>query len=94
MSALHGYEDVCYTTVPVILAIVLLFVLAITAAALIIKAILFCKIFSNAGYHWAWGLLVLVPIACIVILFILAFGQWPVRKELEQFRQQQDKGSS
>ncbi len=55
-----------------------------TAIALII----WCKLFAKAGYHWACGLLVLVPIANIVVPFYLAFADWPIRKELRQLRQQ------
>ena len=40
----------------------------------------FCKIFSKAGYHWALGLLMIVPIANIIMPFILAFGDWPALK--------------
>ena len=54
-----------------------------------IKALIFCRIFSKAGYSWALGLLMLVPIANIIMPFMLAFGDWPVCKEIRQFRQQQ-----
>ncbi|HDZ39885.1 MAG TPA: hypothetical protein ENH62_16705 [Marinobacter sp.] len=54
-----------------------------------IALIIWCKLFSKAGYPWALGLLVLVPIANIVVAFYLAFADWPVLKELRQLRQQQ-----
>ena len=38
----------------------------------------FCKIFSKAGYHWALGILMIVPFGNIIMPFILAFGDWPV----------------
>ncbi len=63
----------------------LVFFVAGTAIALII----WCKLFSKAGYHWALSLLVLVPIANLVVAFYLAFADWPVLKELRQLRQQQ-----
>ena len=54
-----------------------------------IALIIWCKLFSKAGYPWALGLLVLVPIANIVVAFYLAFADWPVLKELRQLRRQQ-----
>ena len=87
-------EQMC-ESLPVIFNIcTILAVLVISAVILIIKAVVFCKIFSKAGYHWALGLLMLVPIACIIMPFILAFGQWPIYKELQQLRRQQNKTGS
>ena len=40
----------------------------------------FCKIFSKAGYHWALGILMIVPFANIIMPFVLAFGDWPALK--------------
>jgi len=57
----------------------------------IIKILIYCKIFSKAGYHWALGLLMLVPIANIIMPFVLAFGDWPVHKELRLMKQQKEK---
>ncbi len=53
-----------------------------------IKVLIFCKIFSKAGYSWALGLLILVPIANIIMAFYLAFADWPVQKELRKLKQQ------
>jgi len=50
----------------------------------------FCRIFSKAGYSWALGLLMLIPIANIIMPFVLALGDWPIQKELRQLRGQQD----
>lgn len=48
----------------------------------------FCRIFWKAGYCWALGLLMLVPIANVIMPFILAFGDWPIQKELRVLQQQ------
>lgn len=40
------------------------------------------KIFSKAGYSGAMGLLMAVPFVNFIMLLILAFGDWPVQKEL------------
>lgn len=63
------------------------FVLFIWLAMAILTAVIFCKIFSKAGYHWALGLLMLIPIANLIMLCILAFGQWPIQRELEILKQ-------
>ena len=72
-------------------ALVLIFVALWALMALIatvITVLVYCKIFSKAGFHWALGLLMLVPIANIVMLFYLAFVDWPIHRELRLLRQQ------
>jgi len=59
----------------------------------VIKIVIFCKIFAKAGYCWALGLLMLVPIVNVVMLFVLAFAQWPVERELQQLRQRAGESS-
>ena len=44
----------------------------------------FCKIFLRAGYHWALGILMIVPVANIIMPFILAFGDWPVLQQKQK----------
>jgi hypothetical protein len=70
-------------------ALVLIFVaLALFASFIwtLIKTWLNCVIFHKAGYSWAWGLLTLVPIANIIIPFMLALGDWPVNRELRRLK--------
>ena len=57
-------------------------------AATVFMIIVYWKIFSKAGYSGAMSLLMLVPIANIVALCILAFGEWPIHRELHHRRQQ------
>lgn len=59
----------------------------IMVAAIVFSVIIYWKIFSKAGYSGALGLLMFVPIANIVVLCILAFGEWPIYRELNQLRQ-------
>ena len=47
----------------------------------------FWKIFTKAGYPGVWSLAMLVPILNIAMSFFLAFGEWPVLKELKILRQ-------
>jgi len=70
----------------IILVIWLLFVLF----AMAIAALIYCRIFHKAGYSWALGLLMLVPIVNIVMPFILAFGRWPIETKLEQLQRQRN----
>ena len=59
----------------------------ISIASIVFSVIIYWKICSKAGYNGAMSLLVLVPIANIVLLCILAFGNWPIYEELNQLRQ-------
>lgn len=76
---------------PVFYILLIMFILFVSLIALAIKALIFCKIFSKAGYSWALGLLILVPIANIIIAFYLAFADWPVQRQVRQLRQQNQK---
>ncbi len=63
------------------------FSLLVALVVTIITALVYCKVFSKAGFSWALGLLMLVPIANIVMLFYLAFADWPIHRELRQLKQ-------
>ena len=66
---------------------------AIFALIVIIFAvIIYWRIFSKAGYSGALILLMFVPIANIIVLCVLAFGNWPIYKELNYLRQQAAQG--
>lgn len=56
-------------------------------ASIIFSVIVYWKIFTKAGYSGALSLLMLVPIANIVMLCVLAFGEWPIYQELNYLRQ-------
>ncbi len=60
-------------------------IIALVATA--VQVLIYCKIFAKAGYHWAYGLLIIVPIAQFIVPFYLAFADWPVEKELRELRQ-------
>ena len=70
----------------------MIFVMLVGLIISIIQVLVFCKIFSKTGYSWALGLLMLVPIANIVMLFVLAFAEWPIERELNSYRQQRQAG--
>ena len=70
----------------------ILFITFIVLAFTAIKVFSFCRIFSKAGYSWAFGLLMLLPFSEIVIPLVLALIEWPVCKELRLFKQEQSSG--
>jgi hypothetical protein len=73
---------------PMFYILLIMFGFFVGMIAVAIKALIFCKIFSKAGYSWALGLLILVPIADIIMAFYIAFADWPVQKEVRQLKQQ------
>ena len=56
---------------------------------LVLGILVWWKIFAKAGYGGAFGLLMLVPGVNLVMICILAFGKWPVLREVEELRRQQ-----
>jgi hypothetical protein len=60
----------------------------VAAAMIILTLVVYCKITAKAGYHWAWGLFMMVPVANLVVLLYFAFAEWPIQRELRQWRQQ------
>ena len=81
--------DTATQIAPIIAVFIVLFTILGALIATGVMVLLLCKIFSKAGYNWALGLLMLVPMANIIMLFVLAFSNWPIRKELQLLRQQQ-----
>ena len=55
--------------------------------AIIFSVIIWWKIFSKAGYSGAMSLLMFIPIANLVVICMLAFGEWPIYRELNQLRE-------
>ena len=71
--------------VPVIFSCVFIF---IGLALCILQVVVFCKIYARAGYSWAMGLLMLIPVVNFVMMLILAFSEWPIQKQVRQLQQQ------
>jgi hypothetical protein len=55
---------------------------------LVLAVMVWWKIFAKAGYGGAFGLLMLIPVVNLVMICILAFGKWPVLREVEELRRQ------
>jgi heme/copper-type cytochrome/quinol oxidase subunit 2 len=79
----HGEPDAAFVLI-VLLAVMVVVIIALLMTILFVWS--FCRIFKKAGYSWAWGLLQLVPIGNIVALLMLAFGDWPILKEMRQLK--------
>ncbi len=69
-------------------ALGLLFILGFSLVMIIVAVIIWWKIFAKAGYSGAMGLLMFIPLVNLIMLLILAFGEWPIHRELQQLRQQ------
>lgn len=74
------------------LAIIILISSLVSLVGIIFAVIVYWRIFAKAGYSGALGLLMFVPIANIVMLCILAFGEWPIYRELNYLRQMAARG--
>lgn len=59
----------------------------ISLLSIVLAVVIWWRIFSKAGYNGALSLLLFVPIANIIMLCILAFGEWPIYQELNALRQ-------
>jgi hypothetical protein len=52
----------------------------------VLLALALMSIFQKAGYSRWLGLLIIVPVANIVVLLLLVFGDWPVRRQLRYLK--------
>jgi hypothetical protein len=64
------------------------FLVAVVAAIITLTLVVYCRITAKAGYHWAWGLFMMVPVAGLIFLLYFAFAEWPIQRELRQLTQQ------
>jgi len=46
------------------------------------------QIFQKAGFDGARAFLLLIPFVNLIIMIMFAFGEWPMRREIEQLRMQ------
>lgn len=63
-------------------------ILVIGVPVFILMIVVWCKIWSKAGYGWGMGLLMLLPIVNLIMILVLGFGDWPVLREVRQLRAQ------
>lgn len=56
-----------------------------TLVLLVLYLWLFYRIFKKAGYSGWYTLINLIPyVGSVIVLFILAFGQWPIERGMQQ----------
>ncbi len=79
----HSGAELAPVFVTVFGIVAVLFGLLVFALTILV----WCKIFSKAGYSWALGLLMLVPVANFIMMLVLAFSDWPIHKELRLLKQ-------
>ena len=84
------WAQYCPQVEPVFAIIIAFLIAFIVLVILAIKLWICCKIFAKAGYSWALGLLLLIPIVNIIMAFYLAFADWPIHKELRSLKQKQN----
>ena len=89
LASSNSHIEFAHSNFEPVFVVFFLFAFLISLLITILMTWVYCRIFSKAGYSWALGLLMLVPIANIIMPFILAFGEWPVHKELQMLKQQQ-----
>ena len=65
---MHGF-------VPGILELIVILVMG---AVIVVP---FWRIFSKAGFPGALSLLMLVPLVNLIMIFVLAFAEWPALKQ-------------
>ena len=73
---------------PAVIVFIVLAILLVSALGTILLVWAHCRIFSKAGFSWAMGLLMLVPLVNMFVPFILAFSDWPVQRELRTLKEQ------
>jgi hypothetical protein len=68
----------------------LLNVIVFVSFVVYLFGLIWWKVFQKAGYKAVWSLLMFVPVANLVALCVLAFGEWPIHRELARYRGEQD----
>lgn len=80
------YGETYGSEMGVFLILVLLFYVLFIVVCVGLTLLIWCRIFARAGFHWALGLPLIVPIANIVMPFYLAFAEWPVLRQLKDLQ--------
>ena len=69
--------------------IAILFAVVIGLSFLVFWVYVWWRIVSRTGHSGWLSLLMWVPIAHMVLLLILAFGEWPIHRELENLKRRE-----
>jgi uncharacterized membrane protein YhaH (DUF805 family) len=55
-------------------------------AIAIIFVVAYVQIIRRAGYSGWWALVIFVPLLNVVMLFVFAYSEWPIQRELRELR--------
>ena len=58
--------------------------LLVFIAGFVVVILPYWRIFSKAGFNGWLGLAMIVPVVNIIMLYYLAFAQWPIEEELNR----------
>jgi uncharacterized membrane protein YhaH (DUF805 family) len=67
---------------------VLIAIVVVGLIIFVVTLIAYISIIHKAGYSGWWVLLVFVPLVNLIMLFVFAFSEWPVVREVRQLRAQ------
>ena len=68
----------------------MLCMLAVMAGVVALMITIWWRIFDKTGYGGAMSLLMLLPIINLIMLLVLAFGEWPIQQEVRRLRRALD----
>ena len=66
--------------------LVALFFVVFGLACFVFAIWVWMRIVGRTGHNQWLGLLMVVPLANLILLLILAFGEWPIHREMEMLR--------
>ena len=64
----------------------LMIVIVISVVIGVISMLPWFFIYKKAGYHPAMGCLMFIPLVNLIMMFILAFTEWPIERDVRGLR--------
>lgn len=62
--------------------------LVVALVAVILVLVVWYQIFKKAGCEGWMAILMIVPLVNVIMMLVLAFGEWPIHQELRRLRAQ------
>ncbi len=85
-SAAFAYEPSEIVYIAIVLLVILVVLIGLT-----IKFLLWVKILSKAGFSKWFALVLCVPFGTFIVMFILAFSDWPAIEKAKHVANTSDK---
>ena len=63
------------------------FGILVVAGIMAVAAWVWYRILGKTGHSGWLGLLMLVPVANLILVLVLAFGEWPIHRELRELKE-------